>query len=81
MNEITKEWMEQHYGHIDIEQMPFSKSLIRPYKEKIEELERRIIRLKQEIEEMTESSHHWYSQYIRLKEEKDDKVRKNTSVV
>jgi chromosome segregation ATPase len=66
MNEITKEWMEKHYGIIDIEQMPFSKSLIRPYKDKIEELERKIARMKQEIEEITESSSYWFNQFKKL---------------
>ena len=68
MEEITKEWMEKHYGNLSIENMPLGQSLIRPYKEKIEELERKIVRLKQEVEDITESSFYWYNRYIKLKE-------------
>ena len=39
INEITKEWMEERYGDMDIMQTPFVKSILAKSQERIKELE------------------------------------------
>jgi hypothetical protein len=62
MNEMTKEWMEKQYGDMEFEELPFVKSILAPYKKKIQILE-------EEKEELIEACVFWEKAYREKKDE------------